>query len=89
MTSLGLPDGTGYTFTYSTNDSTSTSFSGAIRSAKVPTGGRVGWEYATYIFQSQAPTLQESSRNRQRGVGARRTFLVDAEGDHLAGVVGL
>ncbi len=85
LTSLDQPDGTGYEFTYSTNDSTFGSFSGAIRSAELPTGGRIEWDYATYGFKSQAPTVQESVKTQQRGVGARRTYLVDATGDHLQG----
>lgn len=74
LTSLGLPDGTGYAFGYYLNDSTFTSFSGAMRSASVPTGGRIEWDYATYGFQSQAPTIHTASVTEQRGVGVRRIY---------------
>ncbi len=68
-----------YSFTYDRNDSTS-GLLGAIRSATLPTGGRLEWDYATYGFQSQAPTIQESAMTLQRGVGARRTYLDSAGG---------
>lgn len=43
-----------------------------MRSAVMPTGGKIEWGYATYAFQSQAPTFQQSAKTQPRGVGTRR-----------------
>lgn len=81
LSGVELPDGSSFAFTYDTFDvSGGTNFSGAIRSMVVPTGGRFEWDYRTYGFQSQAPTVQQSTMNLQRGVGARRTYLQPSGG---------
>jgi RHS repeat-associated protein len=80
LSGVEQPDGTSFAFTYDTVDNTFSGFSGAIRSMVVPTGGRFEWDYGDYLFQSQAPTLQESSITLQRGVGARRTYLQSSGG---------
>jgi RHS repeat-associated protein len=80
LSGVEQPDGTSFAFTYDTVDNTFSGFSGAIRSMVVPTGGRFEWDYGDYLFQSQAPTLPESSLTLQRGVGARRTYLQSSGG---------
>jgi RHS repeat-associated protein len=80
LSSVKQPDGSTFAFTYDTLDNTFSGFSGAIRSMVVPTGGRFEWDYGDYLFQSQAPTLPESTLTLQRGVGARRTYLQSSGG---------
>ena len=75
LTQLEQPDGTRFDFSYDIDDSTSINFSGALRKAVLPTRGRIEWDYSTYGFQSQAPTVQLAAMTQQKGVGARRTYL--------------
>ncbi len=62
LTSLDLPDGTELRLHLQHGRQHLHQLLGAIRSVALPTGGRIEWDYATYGFKSQAPTVQDSSR---------------------------